>query len=476
MGETARDFHRLTNHDPAWRQPRDPRLVHDFRPMQPNRHPPQFKTFPGCRATPLPRDLRLGATPDVGMVGSLLFLSAGVTRVKETLGGPGSFRAAASAGNLAPVELYLVTGDIDGLDPGIYHYQPREHGLVRLTRAPSDAPTALVLTGVPWRTAWKYRERGLRHCYWDAGTMLANTLTVTEAAGGDARVALAFADAELAAVVGADGTHEFPLALLRLGAATAPLPEPADAPFGQLAEDPLEFPLITETQHAGDLHEADVAAWARSSAELPTARAPAAGEWTPRGPIPELIRRRGATRRFDPALLAPLGLLTDALAWAARPVPADFLPAGGTLLEHNIAIHAVDGIAPGLYRWGTDGLNAIREGDVRDLARALCLAQDLGGDSSYTAFHCADVDRITAALGSRGYRAAQLEAGIVAGRLQLAAFDHRFGATGLTFFDDEVRRAFETEAWPMLVTAVGAPAYRSKPGGLPGQPARLSPT
>jgi hypothetical protein len=62
------------------------------------------------------------------------------------------------------------------------------------------------------------------------------------------------------------------------------------------------------------------------------------------------------------------------------------------------------------------------------------------------------------ALGRRGYRAAQLEAGIVAGRIYLCAYADHFGATGLTFYDDEVTRFFSPDAEGkncMLVVAVG---------------------
>ena len=38
---------------------------------------------------------------------------------------------------------------------------------------PAGEATTLVVTGVPWRTGWRYAERGFRHLYWDAGTMLA---------------------------------------------------------------------------------------------------------------------------------------------------------------------------------------------------------------------------------------------------------------------------------------------------------------
>ena len=49
-------------------------------------------------------------------------------------------------------------------------------------------PLCLVLTGIPWRTTWKYRERGYRHLFWDAGAIVANLLAVAAAAAGAATV------------------------------------------------------------------------------------------------------------------------------------------------------------------------------------------------------------------------------------------------------------------------------------------------
>ncbi len=62
---------------------------------------------------------------------------------------------------------------------------------------------------------------------------------------------------------------------------------------------------------------------------------------------------------------------------------------------------------------------------------------------------------------------------MVHGRLSLAAFALGSGATGLTFFDDLVSSFFGTEAAPMLVTAVGAPARRARPAGEPRRPVQL---
>jgi hypothetical protein len=55
------------------------------------------------------------------------------------------------------------------------------------------------------------------------------------------------------------------------------------------------------------------------------------------------------------------------------------------------------------------------------------------------------------------------------GRLQLAAYALGHGASGITFYDDEVSSLLGTEASPMLVTTVGLPSYRPRPGKRPAQ-------
>jgi hypothetical protein len=64
-------------------------------------------------------------------------------------------------------------------------------------------------------------------------------------------------------------------------------------------------------------------------------------------------------------------------------------------------------------------------------------------------------------LGNRGYRAVQLEAGILGGKMYLAAYALGLGATGLTFYDDEAARFFSPHAdgkSAIFLTALGQPA------------------
>jgi SagB-type dehydrogenase family enzyme len=87
-----------------------------------------------------------------------------------------------SSGNLHPTEGYVVLPRIDGLDlePGLYHYAPREHGLEFRAEFPSESVARLLspfpvraflvgLTSVHWREAWKYGERAFRYCNHDVG-------------------------------------------------------------------------------------------------------------------------------------------------------------------------------------------------------------------------------------------------------------------------------------------------------------------
>ncbi|MEI8015461.1 MAG: SagB/ThcOx family dehydrogenase [Nitrospira sp.] len=91
-------------------------------------------------------------------------------------------RSNPSSGNLHPTEGYVVMPQIEGLDlnPGLYHYAPKEHGLELRAEFPAEQLARLLapfpsgaflfgLTSVHWREAWKYGERAFRYCNHDVG-------------------------------------------------------------------------------------------------------------------------------------------------------------------------------------------------------------------------------------------------------------------------------------------------------------------
>ena len=259
-GDTARLYHRLSSFsyvpedewpDPSRPPPLDhPLVLHDFVPLVPATLPPPWKVYPsGLPVTPLPRSWpavgmsatatlagRAVARPravDLPGLARLLHGSAGVVRVRAAsppYTRPWTFRAAGSAGGRFPLELYVSARGVADLRDGVYWYDPLEHALVLVAPAAAGDVTTLVATGVPWRTSWKYAERGLRHIYWDGGSMLAQTLALAESAGFRPRLWTRFPDADVSSLVGADGIQEFPIALVTLGEG-----EPAIRPGGDAA-------------------------------------------------------------------------------------------------------------------------------------------------------------------------------------------------------------------------------------------------
>ncbi len=125
-------------------------------------------------------------------------------------------------------------------------------------------------------------------------------------------------------------------------------------------------------------------------------------------------------------------------------------------------MHAVEGLTPGTYyyRRADRSLELLREGSFRGAAGRLGLGQELPADAAVNVYSLASVPPLLARFGNRGYRAAQLEGGITGGRLYLAAYAQRFGASGLTFFDDEVTEFFSPHAAGksvMFLVALGHP-------------------
>lgn len=496
------ELHRLTEHAPhatAPGGPFDPRIepakTKRYRGREPVPLPPRWEE----PAAPAARVLS-GASPDRSLaadrqsVARLLFLSQGVTRVLRRGGAPRHFRAAPSAGALYPIEAYLVCRDLPGLPAGVYHHEPEQHGLHRLregdhrgvlARAADDGalaatPLTLVLTGILWRTSWKYGPRGYRHLYWDAGTVLANTLAAAASAGWPARVLSGFVDRPVSRLLDLGGHlpfAEWPLALAPLGEPEGPEapqvddPEPLGLVVEPLSPRQVEQPDAHRAHASTDLAEPEaVGAWRtalRGAASSDAASTPLSPPVTEQWTIEEVVLQRGSTRAFarDPIPASWADWCGDV---GLAGVPGDLADNGSTALDAYLAVHAVEGRDPGGYRWRPSSRwERVADEQPRRLTAGLCLGQDLGGTAALTAFLCADLTSLVAAAGPRAYRVAQLAAGIAAGRLQLAAFTLGIGGTGLTFYDDEVRRHFGTSADPMLVTALGRPAYEARPGRRP---------
>ena len=125
----------------------------------------------------------------------------------------------------------------------------------------------------------------------------------------------------------------------------------------------------------------------------------------------------------------------------------------------------MQGLRPGAYFFEREQntLEPLKEGKFRAAAHHLGLEQELPADACVDIFFLADLEQILERYGNRGYRAVQLEAGAIGGRIYLAAYAQHLGATGLTFFDDDVVNFFSPHAKDksaIFLLAIGKPLKR----------------
>jgi hypothetical protein len=459
----TQELHRLTSYAPPWdswdKPADDPRVVTSFEPNDIERLPWFYKRYGSeLSRVPLPRELPATEASavevlagvevpsgelDLAQLARVLFLASGVVRTTTRPTAVWLFRASGSAGARFPIELYVAVPDGGALPAGVHWYDPEAHELVRIGPPPRGGAVTVVSTGVPWRTGWRYRERGYRHVYWDSGTMLSQLLAAAASAGIEAELYTRFPDAQVTALVGADGVHEWPVAVVALGGGPPALERSGAPAVGAVDADPVEFPLATEAQRAGDRDELGEPWPAGEAVEVSLLESP---------PVETVVLSRSSQRRMDASRELPGDLLRTAFPAATR----------GISVPHRVVVNGVEGFEPGVYRWP----ELARAGNFREELYRVALEQGLPRDAAFVVIGVTDVS----ALDDREYREAQLAAGLVEGRLHLLAYALGASASGMTFLDSDVPGLLGEPVDTLLFTCVGVPEYAPKRGGLPGNP------
>jgi SagB-type dehydrogenase family enzyme len=504
--DAARRYHNATKHSVASLRAHQHYLDWDIKPLP-------FKVYPQLESFALPREMPsssmpvlsalavravptggIPSIPDLAALARLLHLSAGITRKKVLPNGEEyHFRAAACTGALYHIDVYVICGPVagglaaGGLAAGVYHFGPHNFALTRLRAGdyrgvlmeatggePSVAqvPIILACASTYWRNSWKYQARAYRHCFWDSGTILANLLAAAAASRLPAHVVCGFIDETVTALLGLDPQREGPLALVAIGHdphnMTAPQPPVPRIELETLPLSPrqVDYPAICEMQAASVLRTAEeVRAWRATAGELTAMRPPSGrtfplqslgAQALPGETIDSVIHRRGSTRQFARAAIS-FEELSTMLQHGTHGVAGDF---GDALSDLYLIVNAVEGLPSGTYVFhrAQQVLELLRAGDFRREAGALGLGQELPADASVNIYLLCDLEAVLARYGNRGYRVAQLDAAITGGKLYLAAYALRRGATGLTFLDDDVIEFFSPHAAGksvMFLVAIG---------------------
>ena len=432
----------------------------------------------------------------------LLFFSAGVTKSRKHAQGETFFRAAACTGALYEIELYVVCTDLRSKESpssetpavaaGVYHFGAAEFGLRQLRSgdfrkvildatandpAVARAPVVIICTGTYWRNAWKYRSRTYRHFGWDNGTILAIYSRILPLPQFLRRSLPDLSTRNLTIFLGwtRSARSRF-YSSVRKHSSTPPASPSItklELPIVAYSEHEIDFPAMRKIHEASSLDsDQEVAEWRgktpaialRSLKGEVTALKPDESK-APQDPIEQVISRRGSTRQFsrDPLTFPQLSMILDR---STRGIAADFLePYGSHLDDLYLIVNNVVGLQAGayFYRWQEKRLELLKAGDFRDKAGYLGLEQQIPADAAVDVFFLADLKKILGRFGNRGYRATQLEAGVLGGKLYLTAYAQHLGASGLTFYDDDVVSFFSPHAKgksAIFLVALGRSAVR----------------
>ena len=162
-----------------------------------------------------------GAALKLADLSQLLWAAQGITEDGK--------RAAPSAGATYPLELYIVAGNVDGLDAGTYHYIPETHSVKKVKDGDlrtelgaaamgqlfiAEAPAAIVFTAVYERTTSRYGDKGERYVHMEAGHAAENVCLQAESLGIGTVTVGSFSESAVKLLL---GIKEDPLYIMPVG-------------------------------------------------------------------------------------------------------------------------------------------------------------------------------------------------------------------------------------------------------------------
>jgi SagB-type dehydrogenase family enzyme len=466
---------------------------------------------------------------DAENLAEILFFSAGITREMKYPYGNYYMRAASATGALYPIELYVVCDDISSnLMAGVYHFSPADFSLTQIRKGTykrylaaaannhdiANSAITVVFTSFAWRNAWKYQSRSYRHWFWDSGVIASNLLATTYAMRLPTRIITGFLDDTVNQLLCVEDQREAAIAMAAIGAGSSKdiiAPSQQEKEIDRISylsipkiralskRGEINYPEIWELNQASKLtSKQEIEGWISNAHRHHQLLSAASHRSQDRGTdsdniiitpneleegiknsrsLKETILWRGSSRRFARSNIS-LTTLKTILYNSSRGVPMDIFRDGNSLLDIYFIANGVDDLTPGAYFYNRNGsvtssntsIEKIKEiASSRNISGYLCLGQSLFRDASVVFFLMTDLQAVLRSLGNRGYRASQFEAGIIAGKIYLAAYTLGIGASGSTFFDDAVTEAFSPHASnknTMIAVGIGVPAYKASPGKI----------
>ena len=452
---TSYHRHRMTPHSLDWDN--QPRLDKTYPPLEKlplDREP----ALPAVNYTELLHRAGSGADHpanalDIHIISTFFRLTHAVTARSMHSTQPFYYRSVASAGALYPFELYLAAHHIDGIAPGVYHYDLFNFSLNVLRGNPvpvispvdSGIAATIYVGGIFFRSAWKYRHRAYRYVLLDAGHLLENLRLALSALELAFSVELNFDDAKAGVLLGLDPQREACLACIHIFnkgddagkimrvVDLVPLPsEIGNASRVSMKEtvyaeiEQFHLAGCGQTEHAHD-HRCVVDGVGR----LPEAWQALPQVHPPRTPdYVDVLWQRRSRRNF---ISAPLGQEQWAGFLELIATAAEGAVSRPGLLTIGILVGEGMSISPGFYLFDTTErrLGRLTSGRLLESMAAACLDQMWLKHAAFHVLFITDPAALDRLWGARAYRFAMIEAGRLGQQAYLAATALGLGACGI---------------------------------------------
>ena len=412
-------------------------------------------------------------------VSQILGISYGVTPSDRGRGL--LFRNVPSAGGLYPCQLYLSVQKADNIEAGLYYCDTVQRFLGRVNPRPLDlkaifpdrevSDACLIITGIFFNSAWKYRERAFRYLLLDGGHLAEAVVQASRAAGVQSRICYDFDDRRLMQGLSLDVSLEVPLACVFLGPGTGVSSMTDSVSFqpavtGPDQRVPVVYDILPKAYQAGT----------RISGKPESEKQPPVFSMDPVREIPVPPRGRLPGVSFVRAVAGRRSRRNFAIRELPAPVWSAFLNCvfnkmftGQALdetgadaepfLKTAMICQQLQGVPSGLYSFSRDGryLACRRAGDLAGGLARVCLDQAWIARAAVNFLVLADLSAVEAALGSRGYRYVMMHAGRIGQRLYLAAEALGLGCCGIgAMYDREAADLLGLTSGSRLLYAVSA--------------------
>jgi len=473
--------------------------------------PDPYKSYPGRDGVSLPEiqdifdqdffdgdiqdvydDCRLKKTadaPDLKTLLKICMLAGGLTARLRQGGRSFYYRSAPSAGALYPNEIYFAAFDCKMLPAGIYHYGVHNRFLTRLRSGnfankmasvvfglQKDLAGVFIISGIFFRSAWKYRKRAYRYLLLDGGHLAENLRLAITAAGFQYSLHYAFDDRNLDELLGLDESREGSLCCIHItgGKSQGAFPKARISELpksvrdaGRVSPAEVVYPEITDIHEASKIVKESHSAAGKMISSLGISPSkwdsvvPKAKMDTVEFNYSATVFKRRSKRNFIPAPIGKnqlsymLNLLCRASGYMIDENPDVALSACIGFLAGNIK-----GIDPGFYLLDpvAQKTGRVFSGNMIEKMAAVCLDQAWLKNAAVHFVFMSNLTLLEKEWGARSYRYAMMTAGRLGHSVYLGATAQGLGCCGIgAFYDNEAKQQLKlNEVSAMLyLVAVG---------------------